>query len=251
MNIRIRGREGDVEQARGANEDSQYHGPGNPLQPRSWYAKRILEWNDLERRSDGDLLDRAFGIVRKTKYGNAIFERFKSRSGETLTHRIDVWHSDVSTSKRDLLEAISRKIAAHHVAYHFGKINEIDVSPEIRANRPSFRFSPLNPSETIAMGGVQEIEIASNRFGESRGGDYWDRNGHIHNHPHTARYGLDILLKDWFGVSENDFTNFRPAALLDRVGIAALWVLQHQRGYRPFVNVFGYSAYVDVNFGAW
>jgi len=43
----------------------------------------------------------------------------------------------------------------------------------------------------------------------------------------------------------------RPAALLDRKGIAALWVLQHQRGYKPFINVFEYNTHVDVNFGTW
>ncbi|HEX8545486.1 MAG TPA: hypothetical protein VF691_00915 [Cytophagaceae bacterium] len=60
-----------------------------------------------------------------------------------------------------------------------------------------------------------------------------------------------MLFKDWFGVDEGDFTNFRPAALLDRRGLAALWILQHQRGYRPFINVFEYRVSMTIDLGVW
>ncbi|PIG95856.1 hypothetical protein CS542_09915 [Pedobacter sp. IW39] len=46
----------------------------------------------------------------------------------------------------------------------------------------------------------------------------------------------DILIKDWYGVDEDDFMNLRPAALLDErhccLGAATL------RGYKPFINVY-------------
>ena len=101
----------------------------------------------------------------------------------------------------------------------------------------------------IAIGGVQEVEITGTVLNDKPGFDYWDKYGRINNSPHQVTIRFNILLKDWFGVDESDFTNFRPAALMDRRGLTGMWILQHQRGYQPFINIFEFSTILKVNLG--
>lgn len=56
---------------------------------------------------------------------------------------------------------------------------------------------------------------------------------------------LNIILKDWFAVDEDDFAFSDYSSgwagtksfvtELGREALAAFWILQHQRSYRPFV----------------
>lgn len=55
------------------------------------------------------------------------------------------------------------------------------------------------------------------------------------------------MIKDWYGVDESDFTNNRPVAQISRDSLTALWVLQHQRGYRPFINILQYTHNLEIN----
>lgn len=144
------------------------------------------------------------------------------------------------SGKDKLLKAIKDIFKGSHSLFYINR-GEIDLSSAISHNWPSFRLSIVNPSEMIAIGGVQEVEVYGKIKGQSFGYDFWDRNGKSHNSPHEVKIDLTILLKDWFGVDEEDFTNNKPPALVDREGLAALWVLQHQRSYSPFVHIFSYK----------
>jgi hypothetical protein len=59
---------------------------------------------------------------------------------------------------------------------------------------------------------------------------------------------LFFTLKDWFGVDEEDVYKNEPSTQMGREYLAAFWVLQHQRGYRPFINIITYEEEITVIF---
>lgn len=172
----------------------------------------------------------------------------EKNTGDTKKFAINKWYNDYFSGKSAFFNAIEKEIQAHHSSFHYYK-DRIDVSAAIKNNMPSFRMSPFNMSETIAIGGIQEVEVTNLWLNQEFGYDYWDGNGRIHAKPHSTTVKFQVLLKDWFGVEEKDFTNFRPAALLDRRGLTAMWILQHQRGYRPFITIFEYIITMKINLG--
>ena len=242
--ISIYGRVGDVFAQTGKNEDSQSH---TGRKPKSLYGDVILAANGLTSMSDAELLEVAFGILSFSNYGSRIVKAFAGKTGNPLYHKMTTWFNFAS-NKGELTEAIRQKIIKNHDRFHFNG-GLIDISDAVKANMPTFRKSILNLSEMIAIGGVQEVEIKGTIVNERQGYDFWDRNGDIFNSPHRVDIDFTILLKDWFGVDEDDFTNFRPAALVDRRGLAAMWVLQHQRGYKPFINIFEFRTIVTILLG--
>ena len=60
---------------------------------------------------------------------------------------------------------------------------------------------------------------------------------------------MEVTFKDWFGVDEYDITNLRHAAWIGRRPVAAMWVLQHQSGFKPFINIFKLKTMVTINLG--
>ncbi|WP_367866391.1 hypothetical protein [Pedobacter sp. WC2423] len=242
--VTIYGKTGDVEGRRGREEETQSH---KGMQPKGRLAKAfLLSWS-FAQMTDNSLLDIAFQPLSHSDYGNQIRSYFVNRKGRTNDMVMQRWVSEF-TNKNDMFEAIARNIKNNHNMFHDTKGGMINISHAIELNKPNFRVSPINLSEMIAIGGVQEVEIRNNSIRESIEQSTIDRFGKGHNKPHSATVKLDILIKDWYGVDEDDFMNLRPAALLGRKAIAALWVLQHQRGYKPFINVYHYTHDLKIVF---
>ncbi|MDR3338721.1 MAG: hypothetical protein LBT25_01275 [Candidatus Symbiothrix sp.] len=64
----------------------------------------------------------------------------------------------------------------------------------------------------------------------------------------TLEIRLSFTLKDWFGVDEEDVYKNESSTQMGRESLAAFWVLQHQRGYRPFINIITYEEEITVVF---
>ena len=243
MSIKIHGCHGNIFARKNVAEDATSH---KNLKPSSPYAISYIK--ELQKKTDSELLKTAFKTINYSKYADRILGNFYAGGGRTITHDLNVWYDSMSGKDR-LLKAIEDALKDNHSGFH-AKSSEINLTNAIRNNWPSFRVSFANMSEMIAIGGVQEVEVMGELKDQSFGYDFLDRNGRMHNSPHKVRIDLTILLKDWFGVDENDFTNNRPAAILDREGLASLWVLQHQRGYDPFVHIFKYEYQnMDIKLG--
>lgn len=242
--ITIYGRNGNVEGRRGKEEETQSH---KNLEPKDKAAKAYLLTWGLTKMTDNNLLNLAFEPLSNSIYGNNIRRYFTTKLGQTNSIELKNWVSEL-TNKNSLFESITRDIKANHNVFHDNRNGRIDISKSIELNMPNFRISPVNLSEMIAIGGVQEVEIKNDLIRESFEQNFLDRFGKGTSKPHTANIKLEVLIKDWYGVDESDFMNFRPAALFARKALAALWVLQHQRGYKPFINIFKYHHNLKVVF---
>lgn len=242
--IKIYGRRGNVNASYFLRGDTSHH-VGKV--PESHFGKTKLRLHDFDKMENHELLEIAFKTVLYSRYGQRIKENFERKSGETLYHRLGSWATDFNTGRNALYEGIKKEIQEKHANFH--SHGRIDISRALALNHPSFRIAPFHLDEMIAIGGVQEVEVEDRGWTENIGYDYWDKNGKIHSKAHTTLIKLKISLKDWFGVDENDYTNFRPAAMVDRKGLAALWVLQHQRGYPPFINIFEHEVSMKIELG--
>ncbi|HEX8545485.1 MAG TPA: hypothetical protein VF691_00910 [Cytophagaceae bacterium] len=154
--IKIYGRVGDVEAARGRNQDSQSH---RNLNPSSKYGELILIVSELRSKKDSELMDVAFQTLEYSVYGKAIKENFRIRSGETLYQKLNNWKVSFLTGRHSFLEGIKKEIIKNHDTFHSFGGKAIDVSTALRMYRPSFRTAPFNLDEMIAIGGIQEIEV--------------------------------------------------------------------------------------------
>ena len=242
--IRIYGRKGNVNASYFLRGDTTHH---VGQMPESWYGKLIFKELKLHEKENSELIEMAFETVLSSKYGVRIKQNFVDKTGEPLKHKLGSWNIDFNTGRNALYEGIKKELREKHAHFHYH--GRIDISRALALNHPSFRLAPFNLDEMIAIGGVQEVEVEDRSWTQSIGYDYWDKNGNIHAKPHIVKIKFRILLKDWFGVDEDDFTNFRPPALADRAGLAALWELQHQRGYPPFINIFEHEVSMEVELG--
>ena len=112
-----------------------------------------------------------------------------------------------------------------------GEYWKIDLS---RLPVPSWDLS--NPPLLALVGSIQQINVFLSDI-------------QIHGTSYTAAFKIDMY--DQFGVSENDFAKYGtgsgPKAIV-RDAIIAFWILQHNRGYKPLVNVFRYEYKIKGTF---
>jgi len=148
------------------------------------------------------------------------------------------------TNLDNLLNALKDKI---YLAYRSGFPE--NVVPEIQANM--INFSSLRILvEAMAFGGIQEVELKGylSKVKREGKGDYLTKFGDIFHDPTILEIRLEFVLKDWFGVDEEDVYKSSVATQLGREALAAFWILQHQRGYKPFINVIKYQETKDYGF---
>jgi len=269
--ISIYGRIGDTEGNRNKNEDSQSH---VGRQPASAFGRSLVNKygnkflfngnkpivgplgleiiqefdNPIRAETDAELLKvlkESIFSLGLSVYGDRIVKHFASKSGKNLQFTMDNWY-DGTTNKKEFLKAIVNGLNQKHDLFHSTApvCKFIDISKEIKNYKPNFRKSFLaNLSETIAMGGVQEVVVEGTKVKDlGHGPNYWQSGGKFtfgsraQNIPHLVEIKLKITFKDWFGVNEDDFTSLtRPAVIAGRTGLTKMWILQHQRGYPPFI----------------
>lgn len=111
-------------------------------------------------------------------------------------------------------------------------LEQFDISQYI--SPPDFNF--LNNSNyTKLIGKSNQVDVILTNIEVVR-----SANGDVE---FTAN--VEIIIKDWFGVSEGDFTNNDFASLFGKKSLTCFWILRHQRGYKPFVNQFHFKEKIN------
>lgn len=205
------------------------------------YDARLMRTAPLEKMSNESLLQIAFRPFQFSKYGKEIQAHFSLTnkfSGTDLELQIDKWY-DSDTNKDLIINYIKDELYKAYAGKQ-GVIQEITVPSDL-LRRLSFRTSIMNKSEMIAIGGIQYVNLKGYLLFEKWGVKSWNSQGNIVNTPTIIKIQLDFLLGDWFGVDEEDIISNGLAAQIGRKELAALWLLQHQRGYHPFICFYKYS----------
>jgi len=228
------------------------------------------DYKNLLKMSDWQLLSKMWGhgglalldskLIPSKALKQALETQFRSNSTRELTIRLskNYWSSSLFNNQDDILTKITKDVqqALENGRWANSSIYRVDCSFILDNAKLSFRNDVFNPSLTIAMGGVQEVSISTifvkeekhsygsspNFGGSSFGGSAMDSLNYTHK---DYVITLEIKLRDWFGVDEDDFAannySSRGRAVkslvtkLGREELTAFWILQHQRGYKPFV----------------
>ncbi len=108
------------------------------------------------------------------------------------------------------------------------KLNKRDYST------PSFSWKS-SPILKILVGGTQKLIVTLSAI--------------IYNAKTCNWLALiSVEIRDDFGVTESDITNASTSAKLGIGGLTDMWVLQHQRGKKPFTSVFNFSFFCYGNY---
>jgi hypothetical protein len=196
------------------------------------------------------LLNNAGSIIYgKKDYVKKIEQRFRQKSGYDLEHNIEKWADGKNTKKDALIAAIKQKITKCYATKCF----PIDVSQEMGRNFLDFSGALLSmPAEAAAFGGIQQINIDGTLLNEKiQVQEGTDGYGKFKVSTFFLDIELKFVLKDWFGVDEDDIIKNETAAQVGRESLAAFWVLQHQKGFRPFINIINYKENISVSWSQY
>ena len=172
-------------------------------------------------------------------YSGKLEKNFRDGNGMTLPHHLKKWPDKNKTNLNKLFEELKGKI---HLAY-WGGISQ-NVTSEIQKNWLDFSNASWRMiGESMAFGGIQEVELKGylSQIKHAGKGDQFDKFGNVFHDSTILEIRFEFIIKDWFGVDEEDVYKNSYATKLIRDSLAAFWVLQHQRGYRPFINVITYT----------
>ncbi len=159
-------------------------------------------------------------------YAKTFVKQFTNKQG-------GLWHDDggLSSAIKDssegktLITQISNAFKAKMFLAH-GDFTQFTLDNDgIRS--PSFSWSS-SPTLKILVGGTQQLIVTLSCI-------VYD----IKNCKFSAIINVEI--RDDFGVTESDITNASPAAMMGVGGLMDMWVLQKQRGHKPFTSVFNFS----------
>lgn len=149
-----------------------------------------------------------------------------------MTKQGEMWYDDGGLSHaikhspegQNLIKQISTEFKEKMFAYG-GDFTKIKLSDKI--SKPSFSWSS-SPTLKILVGGTQKLIVNLSA---------------IFYNPKKCNWAalISVEIRDDFGVTEGDLTKASPAAKLGIGGLTDMWVLQHQRGKKPFTSVFNFS----------
>lgn len=176
-----------------------------------------------------------------TKYGEVLEQHFRLNTGEDLIHHLDYWADGRFTKRDNLVRALREPTIS---AYKSNTV--VDVTEIISKNFIDFSTTEDTSmiGERAAFGGIQEVGIMGFLTDEKIN----NRILGIPTIPPFIKVEYRFLLKDWFGVDEEDVYKNQDSTQMDREGLAAFWILQHQRRYKPFINIITYkqTEYMNV-----
>lgn len=131
--------------------------------------------------------------------------------------QIQKWPDRETTNLDKLLSAIKNKI---YLAY-LGGITQ-DITPEIKENWIDFSFFSIL-QEYMAFGGIQEVGLKGylSQVKHKGTGDNFDQFGKIYHDATILEIRLEFILKDWFGVDEEDVYKNTTATQMARDALAA------------------------------
>ena len=283
MLITVQGHTGGIIPAR-----TQFRGPrdfdsesvsdtwGEPLTPNGRHFLSKYEW--MRRASNATLLNTMWntgglaaldsGPIGSELLKNALENQFRGNIGSEMSIALpdNYWNIYFPNDRGNLLREITLEVERALYANHGrSEFLTVDVSDLLRRSRINFRVDP-NLSMVIAMGGVHEVQIRTVYNREEYHtpqlvGQYWPAPGNAYGSRSTLKPHSDmiirlrIVLRDWFGLDEDDFAVSewvdRPGktliSTLGREALTAFWVLQHQRGFRPFIWKATFNSTIRVH----
>jgi hypothetical protein len=207
------------------------------------------EFHYLTKMSDDELLGelrRAFKLASFGQDGNNPYidkftQHFKNGNGND-------YYDTLYLTKQMLFVPVYKKLL-NEIAYTFSVEMRKLIGNIERVNFGNGRLSKFFPMNiafgdnrilNMLVGGVQEIRISLTKmqFGYNQnGGSGINYSGE-----------LNIVIFDDFGVSEADTIKTAWATSMGRYAIISMWILQHQRGYKPFRTIFSINLPVNGTF---
>lgn len=215
-------------------------------------AGRVIvkgEFHYLTKKTDDELLGelrRAFKLGSAFQQGSSSYidkftEHFKNGNGQDYTNTIylaemmlhvPVYKSLIS----EIADIFKRQMVQRRGDFtyvNFGTGKMLKYFP----NNVSFGDNRI---VNMLVGGVQEIKIYLT-------GIQYD---HTPNGGSAISYraSLHIDIFDDFGVSEADTIKTAWATSMGRYAIISMWLLQHQRGFKPFRTKFQFNLPINGTF---
>lgn len=248
-------------------EENSYGRNGQPTTPE---GKRFLndKYAYLLKMSDLQLLDIMWesktGLGALEYLGGRIIKKalkfhYKHNSGKEFSVPLSDQHW--RSSKNNNRDGIMKKIQ-DATQREFDKVMrsnsffcKVDCSNILDRANINFRSDADNLSLAIPMGGVQQVivqtknvQLENSAFinpANTKKSTFMDSMVSKNHNSKKVVYEitLEIKLRDRFAVDEGDFaiddwltnTDKTLVTALGREALTAFWILQHQRGYRPFV----------------
>lgn len=167
-----------------------------------------------------------------TKYAKEFVARLKAGTGTTWYDR-DGKLSDAMKNTPEIKKIITQITSNFRtqMQQYGGDFTQVKLPQRIKP--PSFAWKS-SPSLKILVGGTQEMIVRLDYICYDCTRSKW-------------LAGISVEIRDDFGVTESDITDASPSAMLGVGGLMDFWVLQHQRGKKPFTTVFKFSFFTDGN----
>lgn len=200
------------------------------IYPTKFMSNSFLAW-DLEFTLKSGIQAGAYWeSVISTKDAKEYAEKFVNRF---MNEEGGEWHDDgglsgaikESSEGKQLIADITAAFK-NNMFLHKGDFTKFTLNNE-GIRRPSFSWSS-SPTLKILVGGTQELTVTLS-------GVFYD----VKNCNWAALINVEI--RDDFGVTESDITNASPSAMMGVGGLMDMWVLQKQRGQKPFTSVFNFN----------
>jgi len=204
------------------------------ISPTNFMSDSFLAW-DLELTLKGGIYAGAFweptiSQSNAVRVAKEFVARLKASTGATWYDR-EGSLSEVLKNTPEVQKIIAQvsKDFKTQMQQYGGDFTQITLSKKLRPPSISWKSSP---SLKILVGGTQEMIVRLDYICYDCVRSKW-------------KALISIEIRDDFGVTEGDITNASPSAMLGVGGLMDFWVLQHQRGKKPFTTVFEFSFFTD------
>ncbi|NVK66568.1 MAG: hypothetical protein HWE22_18390 [Flavobacteriales bacterium] len=188
----------------------------------AWDLKFTLTTGIQVGAFTGDIINRS----EAKEYARQFVEKFMSQEG-------GFWIDDGGLSDAIKKSSEGKKLIRdiistfkENMILHKGDFTKCSLEGA-QITSPSFSWSS-SPTLKILVGGTQELHVELTYITYDITKNTW-----------KAR--IDVEIKDDFGVTESDITDASPSAMMGVGGLMDMWVLQRQRGQKPFTSVFNFS----------
>ncbi|PIE48510.1 MAG: hypothetical protein CSA40_00035 [Flavobacteriales bacterium] len=181
----------------------------------------------------GAFWESAISQTDATHYAEQFVNHFMTGGGQK-------WYDDGGLSHvirnspegQRLMQQISKEFRAKMFT-HKGDFSKVKLN-QSNYSTPSFSWNS-SPTLKILVGGTQSMKVSVT--------------GIFYNPKSLSWLALiSVEIRDDFGVTESDITDASPSAKLGIGGLTDMWVLQHQRGQKPFTSVFNFSFFCYDNY---
>ncbi|MGN7986874.1 DUF3289 family protein [Pedobacter sp. 22226] len=181
------------------------------------------------------------------KIADKIVNHLKTGNGKDFNDTIELSTLMLSQQSFKLLikeisTAFRQKMAIS--TYDFTLIHSLKENQKKRSDLKNFPFGISYNDSTalkVLVGGVQQLDVILKDI-------HYQFNKLHHRNDFKYRAEFEITIYDQFGINESDISNASFTASLGMQGLIAFWILQRQRGYKPFRTAFKFNHIINDKF---